>query len=160
MTDAEIAYNCVFHKTYQNKVEFLIEIKKITDRKILIGLLMDLSIRDKEFESDKNQMMQICAELMTKSELEDTEFLTNSVSYYQNLIAEINNKELVKNTFLADFYSKLMEKVNDDGKYEVSEEDIKDLLLNNKEHLTHLKEKLINSELYEVIPIVDKYMNI
>lgn len=159
MTDAEIAYNCVFHKTYQNKVEFLIEIKKISDRKILIGLLMDLSIRNKEFESDKNQMLQICADLMTKSELENTEFLTRSVSYYQGLITEINKKELEKNTFLADFYLKLMENINVEGEYELKEEDIRELLLNNKENLTYLKDKLIDSELYEVIPIVDKYLN-
>lgn len=158
MTDAEIAHNCIINKTYQNKIEFIIEIGKISDKKLITGLLIDLSLRSHDFESDKDQIMEICAELITKNELEDTKFLIDSVSYYKELIGKINKREILKHTFFSEFYSKLMENLKEHDKYVINETDVCDMFINNKEYLGELKENLIKSELYEIIPLVEKYI--
>jgi len=166
MTDIEIVYNCVFYKTYQNKVEFLIEIEKIADRKLLAGLLMDLSIKSERYECEKNEILQICSEVLSPEELK-TDYLIDSNIYYQNSLGDINKGKMSEAKFLLDFYTYLLsdDKVNDDIKDIIKEKigdtkqiDINKLLKENKEHLPSLKQKMIDSELYEVISLIDKYL--
>ena len=166
MSDIEIIYNCVFDKTYQNKVQFKIELEKISDRKLLAGLLMDLSIKCDGYDSDKDEMMQICAEVLSKEELE-TDYLLDANIYYQNSLSEMNKERLGETRFLLDFYSYLLsdDKVSQELKEKVKEKvadvgpiDIHYLLTNNKQYLPSLKQRMIDSELYEVIPLIDKYL--
>lgn len=162
MTDIEIIYKCVFDKTYQNKVEFLIQLEKVSDRKLIAGLLIDLSIKSKGYDSDKDQILEICAELLSQEELE-TNYLFEANTYYQNILSNLNKEKTDETKFLLDFYSYLL-KENDD----VSEDikgilnqdtiNIDDLLKNNKQYLPSLKQRMIDSELYEAIPLIDKYI--
>jgi hypothetical protein len=160
MTDIEIVYDCLFYKTYQNKVQFQIEIDKISDRKILAGLLMDLSVRSKDYEVDRDEMIQLSAELLSKEELK-TDYLLESVNYFKDAMKSVNGENLSEANFLLEFYTILKDKVidvNDNSTVSVSEDEVKDLLINNKEHLPALKYQLIESELYEIIPLIDKYI--
>lgn len=152
MTDIEIIYKCVLDKTYHNKVEFLLEISKVSDRKLITGLLIDLTIRSKEYKIDRSEALQICSEVLSSDEL-NTEYIKDSINYYNELVVEINQKSLSKNNFLVEFLSTIRE--ND---YSFDEKDIKHLLIENKEHLHDLKDILLENELYELIPLIDKYI--
>lgn len=152
MTDIEIIYKCVLDKTYHNKVEFLLEISKVSDRKLITGLLIDLTIRSKEYKIDRSEALQICSEVLSSDEL-NTEYIKDSINYYNELVVEINQKSLSKNNFLVEFLSTIRE--ND---YSFNEKDIKHLLIENKEHLHDLKDILLENELYELIPLIDKYI--
>lgn len=166
MSDIEIIYNCVFDKTYQNKVQFKIELNKISDRKLLAGLLMDLSIKSEGYDSNKDEILQICAEVLSKEELE-TDYLLDANIYYQNSLSKMNKIRLGETRFLLDFYSYLLsdDKISQDLKLKIKEKvgdfepvDIHELLTNNKQYLPSLKQRMIDSELYEVIPLIDKYL--
>ena len=163
MTDIEIVYKCVFDKIYQNKVEFLIHLEKISDRKLVAGLLIDLSIKSKGYDSNKDEILEICAEFLSQEELE-TKYLFDANTYYQDSLSNLNKEKTDETKFILDFYSYLL-KNSDDVSEDVKEKivvvesiDINKLLKNNKQYLPALKQRMIDSELYEVIPLIDKYI--
>lgn len=162
MTDIEIVYKCVFDKIYQNKVEFLIHLEKISDRKLVAGLLIDLSIKSKGYDSNKDEILEICAEVLSQEELE-TKYLFDANTYYQDSLSNLNKEKTDETKFILDFYSYLLKNsddVSEDIKGILNQDtiNIDDLLKNNKQYLPSLKQRMIDSELYEAIPLIDKYL--
>lgn len=163
MSDIEIIYKCVFDKIYQNKVEFLIQLEKVSDRKLIAGLLIDLSIKSEGYDSNKDEILEICAEVLSKDELE-TSYLFEANTYYQNILSNLNKERTDETKFILDFYSYLL-KENDDISEDIKQIhtpsesiNIDELLKNNKQYLPSLKQRMIDSELYEAIPLIDKYI--
>ena len=111
----------------------------------------------------KDEILEICAEVLSKDELE-TSYLFEANTYYQNILSNLNKERTDETKFILDFYSYLL-KENDDISEDIKQIhtpsesiNIDELLKNNKQYLPSLKQRMIDSELYEAIPLIDKYI--
>jgi hypothetical protein len=151
MEDLNTIYDCLLNKTYENRVLFEMTLSNVEDKELVIGLLFSLLINSTGYKSmdgiepDKMMIMEI---LSTQGEL-DLEYVKKCYSSFSIRTKEINSKERTKTEFLAEALGSLKDAVEFESIVNKSE---------NKRHLESLKEMLLDSQLYEFVSIVDKYI--
>jgi hypothetical protein len=158
MTDLEKIYECLIDKTYQNKTQFEIVISDIEDKDLAVGFLFDLLLKHTAYEVDKQTMLELIAE--TLGEMKPRQYIKDCHDTFTERIKKINDDSLSGNRFVMDSLTALLSTVDSEGNLTGSTEKFEKTVseFKNKEHLQRLKEHLLESELYEVIGIVDKYL--
>jgi hypothetical protein len=128
-------------------------VSKISDRDLLLGFLMDMTINSEAYGLDKSMVMLVVAEVATKEELE-SKYLSNCVKYYSNLLHEKNEEELEKNTF----FSLALGAILTSG----INSNIVDKILSKAKlpWLKELKNTLLKEEVYELLSIIDKHIEL
>ena len=151
MEDLNTIYDCLLNKTYENRVLFEMTLSNVEDKELVIGLLFSLLINSTGYKSmdgiepDKMMIMEI---LSTQGEL-DLEYVKKCYSSFSIRTKEINSKERTKTEFLVEALGSLKDAVEFESIVNKSE---------NKMYLESLKEMLLDSQLYEFVSIVDKYI--
>jgi hypothetical protein len=158
MTDLDKIYECLIDKTYQDKTQFEIVLSDIEDKDLAVGFLFDLLLKHTAYEADKQTMLELIAE--TLGELKPRQYIKDCHDVFTERIKKLNDESLSENMFIMDALTALLSVADLEGnltgpteKFEKVVSDFK-----SKEHLEKLKERLLDSELYEVIGIVDKYI--
>lgn len=150
MTDLHKIYECLIDKTYQNKAQFEILISDI-DRELAIGFIFDILLKHDAYEADKQTMLELMA--ATLGELTPREFIKECHDSFLKKIKKLNEESMQGSLFLMDALGALYRGTKEDFEKIVSE-------CKNKEHLSNLKNNLLEGELYEFIGIVDKYLSL
>jgi len=158
MTDLDKIYECLIDKTYQNKAQFEIVLSDIEDKELAVGFIFDLLLKHTAYEADKQTMLELIAE--TLGEMTPREYIKDCHDMFMEKIKKMNDDSMSGNLFIMDALTVLLSVVDSEGnltgatdKFEKTVSECK-----NKEHLKKLKDHLLESELYEVIGIVDKYL--
>jgi hypothetical protein len=144
MSDLNIIYDCLFNKTYQNKVLFEIELGKVDDKELVVGFLFNLTLNSIAYESDKDLMLSTWGSLGLKPEQFD---IKKCYKNFLDLIQKVNSENLSENSYIRDALMAVISKEN----FEEVVNKCK-----NKNYLLRLKNILLESEEYELISIVDK----
>jgi hypothetical protein len=158
--DLNTIYDCLLNKTYENRVLFEMTLSNVEDKELVIGLLFSLLINSAGYKSmdgiepDKMMIMEILSTQVSKGEL-DLEYVKECYSSFSIRTKEINSKERTKTEFLVEALGSLKDVNN--SKDAVEFESIVNKS-ENKMHLESLKEMLLDSQLYEFVSIVDKYI--
>lgn len=147
MSDLNIIYDCLFNKTYQNKVLFEIELGKVEDKELVVGFLFNLILNSIEYESDKDLILSTWGSLGLKPEKFDIK------KCYKNFLYEIekvNSESLSENRYIIEALMAIL-----------SKEDFEEVVnkCKCKTYLLRLKDILLESEEYELISILDKNIN-
>ena len=149
MTDLERIYECLIDKTYQNKAQFEIILSQIEDRELVVGFIFDILVKHVAYDADRQIMLELMA--TTLGEMVPREFITECHDVFLEKIKKVNEESMSENLFVADALGTLYRGTLEDFEKVVSE-------CKSKEHLNKLKQNLLDSELYEYIGIVDKYL--
>jgi hypothetical protein len=156
MDDVKIIYECVFQKTWNNQVEFEMILDKVTDKRLVIGLLSDMAIRPKQYDVNRDIAIEFSSRFLNERDIKNIEYIRESNSYYRSIMKDYNNKELERHSFINNSLAMIKDIFDSKEKSEVFE-----LFLSkqeNKEYLIELKNILLEGELYEVISLIDKHI--
>ena len=149
MTDLERIYECLIDKTYQNKAQFEIILSQIEDRELVVGFIFDILLKHVAYEADRQTMLELMA--TTLGEMVPRDFIKECHDVFLEKIKKVNEESMSENLFVVDALGALYRGTLEDFEKVVSE-------CESKEHLNKLKKNLLDSELYEYIGIVDKYL--
>ena len=149
MTDLEKIYECLIDKTYQNKAQFEIILSQIEDRELVVGFIFDILLKHVVYEADRQTMLEFMA--ATLGEMVPRDFIKECHDVFLEKIKKVNEESMSENLFVVDALGALYRGTLEDFEKVVSE-------CKSKEHLNRLKQNLLDSELYEYIGIVDKYL--
>jgi hypothetical protein len=164
MKDVDLIWECLIDKSYKDKIQLELLLNKIEDRKLAIGFLTDLWSKSSDWEVDKDDIVNLTATFL--GEVPKKEMLIEYSSYFQTLMNNKNDRETEIAKFLVDFLTTLsteISKGDNKGDFILSEIDttkLEDILSEQKEKsfISDLKEKLLTMEMYEVLPLIDKYL--
>jgi hypothetical protein len=149
MSDLDKIYDCILDKTYQNKSQLEIILSHIEDRELVVGFIFDMLLKHSTYEVDKQSMLELMAE--TLGEMTPREYIKDCHDVFLEKIKKVNEESMSENLFVVDALGALYRGTSEDFEKVVSE-------CKSKEHLNKLKQNLLDSELYEYIGIVDKYL--
>jgi hypothetical protein len=154
--DIELIYKCILEKSWNNKVQFEIILDKVTDKRLVVGLLSDIAIRPKQYNASRDLAVELSTRYLNEDNIGDSNYIRESNTYYRSLMRDWNNKELDRHKFIKDalFLIKDMFDSSDNMM------EIEDFLSKeeNKKYLPELKNILLEGELYEAISTIDKYI--
>lgn len=154
--DIELIYKCILEKSWNNKVQFEIILDKVTDKRLVVGLLSDIAIRPKQYNASRDLAVELSTRYLNEDNIGDSNYIRESNTYYRSLMRDWNNKELDRYKFIKDalFLIKDMFDSSDNMMK------IEDFLSKeeNKKYLPELKNILLEGELYEAISTIDKYI--
>ena len=163
MKDVDLIWECLIDKSYQDEVQLELLINKIEDRKLVVGFLTNLYTNSVDWEVDKGSIINIIS-----TYLDDTpkdEMLMDAFRYFQNRIGDKNENQRKLNQFIVDFLTILESEMSEDDKEsdfifsEIDTTEMENLLSKgDKNSIQHLKEKLLKMEMYEILPLIDKYL--
>lgn len=164
MKDVDLIWECIIDKSYQDKIYLELLLNKIEDRKLAIGFLTDLWSKSSDWEVDKDDIVNLTATFL--GEIPKKEMLIEYSSYFRTLMNNKNDREEEIAKFLVDFLTTLsteISKGDNKGDFILSEIDttkLEDILSEQKDKsfISDLKEKLLTMEMYEVLPLIDKYL--
>ena len=164
MKDVDLIWECLIDKSYKDKIQLELLLNKIEDRKLAIGFLTDLWSKSSDWEVDKDDIVNLTASFL--GEIPKKEMLIEYSSYFQTLMKNKNDREEDLAKFLVDFLTTLsteISKGDNKGDFILSEIDttkLEDILSEQKDKsfISDLKEKLLTMEMYEVLPLIDKYL--
>lgn len=164
MKDVDLIWECLIDKSYKDKIQLELLLNKIEDRKLAIGFLTDLWSKSSDWEVDKDDIVNLTASFL--GEIPKKEMLIEYSSYFQTLMNNKNDRETEIAKFLVDFLTTLsteISKGDNKGDFILSEIDttkLEDILSEQKDKsfISDLKEKLLTMEMYEVLPLIDKYL--
>ena len=164
MKDIDLIWECIIDKSYQDKIYLELLLNKIEDRKLAIGFLTDLWSKSSDWEVDKDDIVNLTATFL--GEIPKKEMLIEYSSYFQTLMKNKNDRETEIAKFLVNFLTTLsteISKGDNKGDFILSEIDttkLEDILSEQKDKsfISDLKEKLLTMEMYEVLPLIDKYL--
>jgi hypothetical protein len=154
--DIELIYNCILEKTWNNKIQFEIILDKVTDKRLVVGLLSDIAIRPKEYDASRDMAIELSTRYLNEENISDAKYIRESNTYYRSLMRDWNNKELDRHSFIKDALF-LMKDMFDSNDKMIEVEDFLSKE-ENKKYLPELKNILLEGELYEAISIIDKYI--
>ncbi len=91
------------------------------------------------------------------------EMLLDAFRYFQNKIGDKNENQQKLDQFIVDFLTILEDEMSDDETdfifSEIDTTKLEDILSKgDKNSIQHLKEKLLKMEMYEILPLIDKYL--
>ncbi len=164
MKDVDLIWECLIDKSYQDEVQLELLLNKIEDRKLAIGFLTDLWSKSSDWEVDKDDIVNLTASFL--GEVPKKEMLIEYSSYFQTLMKNKNDREKEIAKFLVDFLTTLSDEISkgdNKGDFILSEIDttkLEDILSEQKDKsfISDLKEKLLTMEMYEILPLIDKYL--
>lgn len=158
MTDLEIIHQVVINKIYTNKIQFKIELEKVSDQKLVAGLLFDMLIREETYKCDHEEITEMCAELDNDIDID----WSSAKKYYLDQLEIITTKALSYHILLRDILLIIFNATKDaDENIVLSEEEnvtksISNLLTDKTpDEINEIKEYFIEEEFYEYI----KYLN-
>lgn len=154
MTNSEILYNCIFDELYKNKSQLESVLKKITDKKLIKGFLINLAIAHQEYDVDKQIPIELTRELFTLEEIENTDDMYEANNYFNNIMKSINDNVVESRDIQIRLLKSLYMNESDLGftsyKLELSKL--------TKNQLLTFKNYLLSEELYEYIKHVDEQL--
>ena len=163
MKDVDLIWECLIDKSYQDEVQLELLINKIEDRKLVVGFLTNLYTNSLDWKVDRGTIINVIS-----TYLDDTpkdEMLMDAFRYFQNRIGDKNENQQKLDQFILDFLTILeneMSEDDDESDFIFSEIDttkMENLLSKgDKNSIKHLKEKLLKMEMYEILPLIDKYL--
>lgn len=164
MKDVDLIWECLIDKSYKDKIQLELLLNKIEDRKLAIGFLTDLWLKSIDWEVDKDDIVNLTASFL--GEVPKKEMLIEYSSYFQTLMNNKNDREKEIAKFLVDFLTTLSNEISkgdNKGDFILSEIDttkLEDILSEQKDKsfISDLKEKLLTMEMYEILPLIDKYL--
>ena len=164
MKDVDLIWECLIDKSYKDKIQLELLLNKIEDRKLAIGFLTDLWSKSIDWEVDKDDIVNLTASFL--GEVTKKEMLIEYSSYFQTLMNNKNDREKEIAKFLVYFLTTLSNEISkgdNKGDFILSEIDttkLEDILSEQKDKsfISDLKEKLLTMEMYEILPLIDKYL--
>lgn len=163
MKDIDLIWECLIDKSYQDNIQLELLLNKIEDRKLAIGFLIDLLVKYSDWEVDKDDIVNLTATFL--GEVPKKEMLIEYSSYFRTLMNNKNDREEDVAKFLVYFLTTLSTEISkgDKGDFILSEIDttkLDEILSEQKDKsfISDLKEKLLTMEIYEILPLIDKYL--
>ena len=164
MKDVDLIWECLIDKSYQDMIYLELLLNKIEDKKLAIGFLTDLWSKSNDWEVNKDDIVNLTATFL--GEVPKKEMLIEYSSYFQTLMKNKEDKEEEISKFLVDFLTTLSNEISkgdNKGDFILSEIDttkLEDILSEQKDKsfISDLKEKLLTMEMYEILPLIDKYL--
>jgi hypothetical protein len=166
MENIETIYQIIFNKTYNNEVLLDIELSKVTDDKLIVGMLCDLT--KESYEADKGIMLSMLSKY--KTDLDMDTILESNTYYIEKMKEFMSQKERY---FNSDFSGKnpslkTMEKFLD-ILISIKDEMIKDNSIKIEENLEFIefikslegdekeffKKWMLDNELYEGLTLLN-----
>lgn len=147
--------------TYNNKVLFEIELSKISDERLVIGLLVDIYSKIDSYEADRDIIAPLLADRILKKEVANSDIITYHQFYQTEMKKVLTNKsnitsltkclnliEILKDAIVDDKVNPLQVPAFVDGVKDCNQNDIK-----------VLKKFLLEMEMYDVIVDIEKIQN-
>ena len=164
MKDVDLIWECLIDKSYQDMIYLELLLNKIEDKKLAIGFLTDLWSKSNDWEVNKDDIVNLTATFL--GEVPKKEMLIEYSSYFQTLMKNKEDKEEEISKFLVDFLTTLSNEISKgDNKVdfilsEIDTTKLDEILSEQKDKsfILYLKEKLLTIEMYEVLPLIDKYL--
>lgn len=163
MKDIDIIYKCIIDKSYQDMIYLELLLNKIEDRKLAIGFLTDLWLKYSDWEVDKDDITKLTATFL--GEIPKKEMLIDCSSYFRTLMNNKDDREEDVAKFLVYFLTTLSTEISKGDKRDFILSEIDTTKLDeilskqeDKSFISDLKEKLLSIEMYEVLPLIDKYL--
>ena len=163
MKDVDLIWECLIDKSYRDEIQLELLINKIEDRKLVVGFLTNLYTNSVGWKVDRGTIINVIS-----TYLDDTpkdEMLMDAFRYFQNKIGDKNENQQNLDQFLVDFLTILENEMSEDDKEsdfifsEIDTIKMENLLSKgDKNSIKHLKEKLLKMEMYEILPLIDKYL--
>jgi hypothetical protein len=162
MKDVDLIWECLIDKSYQDGIQLELLINKIEDRKLAIGFLTNLFTNSKDWGVDKDIIINLASTYL--GDTPKNEMLLDAFRYFQNKIGDKNENQQKLDQFIVDFLTILEDEMSGDDESdfifsEIDTTKLEDILSKgDKNSIQHLKEKLLKMEMYEILPLIDKYL--
>jgi hypothetical protein len=162
MKDVDLIWECLIDKSYQYGIQLELLINKIEDRKLAIGFLTNLFTNSKDWGVDKDIIINLASTYL--GDTPKNEMLLDAFNYFQSKMKSKNSKHQNLDRFLIDFLTTLSSEIIGDDKEDfnlsgIDTTKLEDILSKgDKNSIQHLKEKLLKMEMYEILPLIDKYL--
>jgi hypothetical protein len=162
MKDVDLIWECLIDKSYQDGIQLELLINKIEDRKLAIGFLTNLFTNSKDWGVDKDIIINLASTYL--GDTPKNEMLLDAFRYFQNKIGDKNENQQKLDQFIVDFLTILEGEMSGDDESdfifsEIDTTKLEDILSKgDKNSIQHLKEKLLKMEMYEILPLIDKYL--
>jgi hypothetical protein len=162
MKDVDLIWECLIDKSYQDGIQLELLINKIEDRKLAIGFLTNLFTNSKDWGVDKDIIINLASTYL--GDTPKNEMLLDAFRYFQNKIGDKNENQQKLDQFIVDFLTILEDEMSGDDESDFIFSEIDTTKLENilskgdKNSIQHLKEKLLKMEMYEILPLIDKYL--
>ena len=163
MKDVDLIWECLIDKSYQDEVQLELLINKIEDRKLVVGFLTNLYTNSVDWEVDRGTIINVISTYL--GDTPKNEILLDAFRYFQNKIGDKNENQQNLDQFLVDFLTILEDEMSEDDDEsdfifsEIDTTKMENLLSKgDKNSIQHLKEKLLKMEMYEILPLIDKYL--
>ncbi|HOB25688.1 MAG TPA: hypothetical protein PKG93_00875 [Bacilli bacterium] len=137
--------------TYNNRVLLEIELNKISDRRLAIGLLLDILCKVEAYEADEEIIKSTLVMFIDKT---DSPKLLEYHSFFQEEMKKVSSKKYISSLVKAlELITILKDSVLDNG--EVNPLEVPDFVKGvkdcSKDDIEQLKKSLIKAEMYDII---------
>jgi len=163
MKDVDLIWECLIDKSYKDGIQLELLINKIEDRKLVVGFLTNLYTNSVDWEVDRGTIINVISTYL--GDTPKNEILLDAFRYFQNKIGDKNENQQNLDQFLVDFLTILEDEMSEDDDEsdfifsEIDTTKMENLLSKgDKNSIQHLKEKLLKMEMYEILPLIDKYL--
>lgn len=163
MKDVDLIWECLIDKSYKDEIQLELLINKIEDRKLVVGFLTNLYTNSVDWEVDRGTIINVISTYL--GDTPKNEILLDAFRYFQNKIEDKNENQQNLDQFLVDFLTILEDEMSEDDDEsdfifsEIDTTEMENLLSKgDKNSIQHLKEKLLKMEMYEILPLIDKYL--
>jgi hypothetical protein len=160
MTEIEIIYEIIHSETYNDAVLLDIELGKVSDKKLITGMLVDLFSKE-DYNADKKVIMPILAQYKDYDLLQCNEYYIERMKEHRKTMPKLPSMDTLNK-----FISILSSVKNSDEMKSECEVDLKDskdyvdFVRNLKENdVNFFKNMLIKQELYEEVINLDNIRN-
>lgn len=168
MKDLEIIHNVIFDAIYNDKVRFEIELNKVSDKRLVTGLLVDMYGKADKYDVDKKDVIETLA-LFADITLDDKDKLADDLfednKYFLEQMREYRKTKpkgpgvsvLMKAMTLATI---LKDNCPDGGKVDPEKVDkfVEEVKKSTPEEIEYFKSMLLGIESYETIVSIDNIL--
>lgn len=165
MEDLKLLNDILLDSTYKNKVLLEIQLNKVSDKRLVIGLLTTIFSKLKEFEADKETIVETLALFVDKVEAKN-EFITECHELFSTKIKEyrstIKRPSLETITKFLTVSGILKQRAIDNGgTIDVNDvpEFVELVKSCNDNDIESIKDILVKSEMYELVVNIDNIRN-
>ena len=168
MKDLEIAYNVIFDAIYNDKVRLEIELNKISDKRLVIGLLVDIYGKADKYEADKKAIIEtlvLFADITPDDKDKWTDVLFEDNKYFVDQMKEYRKTKpkgpgmsvIMKAMLLATI---LKDNCPEGGKVDPEKVDkfVEEVKKSTPEEIEYFKSMLLDIESYETIVSIDNIL--
>lgn len=148
--DLETIYNIILDETYNNSILFDIELSKVNNTKLIVGMLVDLYSK-KGYNANIGIVLQKLSEY---TDVKDKKYLIECNKYFIENIKKRSPSIQLREDLLK--FSSIVKSLKYDEKLTSNEDFIKLVKSLSKNSIEYIKNLLIDKELYEEVSIIDK----